>query len=463
MQFRLQVFGVHGKHTHTYITIYIYTYIHIYIHTYIQTVSRAVFWCRRWAISADMGLGQIQIRWLNIYTYLPSYLYFSQSHICTDSSSCTPENCTRNCLYVCIYAYMYIYIVIIFVLPYVYIYTFIHTNSFDYSFLGYKMSFLCRYGIGTNTNTMTKYMNIYMHIYIHTNSFACSFLGYKMSYQCRYGIGKNTNTVTICIHIYIHTYKQFRLQFSGVQDELSVQIWDWDKYRYDDYIGEALIPTVPLVHVSIHTATRTATDTATRTTRAATHTMTMLTVMQHTATHCNIHCNTHCNTLQHTATHCNTLQHTPTHSNTLQHTPTHYNTLQHTATHFNTLQHTATHVCISVRFISPPTLSLLHACGMRTSDLHASAQGWVRYIYTMHTSDLTTCMHHAHLRSDIWQRHGYQVDWVCEDDWLSLIYTLTYTPCAPQILTLCGDMSTICIHHVHLRSDDVYASCAPQI
>jgi len=154
MQFRLQVFGVHGKHTHTYITIYIYTYIHIYIHTYIQTVSRAVFWCRRWAISADMGLGQIQIRWLNIYTYLPSYLYFSQSHICTDSSSCTPENCTRNCLYVCIYAYMYIY-----------------------------SHHIC---------------------------------------------------ITICIHIYIHTYKQFWLQFSGVQDELSVQIWNWDKYQYND-------------------------------------------------------------------------------------------------------------------------------------------------------------------------------------------------------------------------------------
>ena len=41
---------------------------------------------------------------------------------------------------------------------------------------------------------------------------------------------------------------QFRLQFSGTQDEISVQIWDWDKYKYDDYIGEALIPTAPLVH-----------------------------------------------------------------------------------------------------------------------------------------------------------------------------------------------------------------------
>ena len=38
------------------------------------------------------------------------------------------------------------------------------------------------------------------------------------------------------------------MQFSGTQDEISVQIWDWDKYKYDDYIGEALIPTAPLVH-----------------------------------------------------------------------------------------------------------------------------------------------------------------------------------------------------------------------
>ena len=28
-----------------------------------------------------------------------------------------------------------------------------------------------------------------------------------------------------------------------------MQIWDWDKYKYDDYIGEALIPTGPLVQV----------------------------------------------------------------------------------------------------------------------------------------------------------------------------------------------------------------------
>jgi len=35
------------------------------------------------------------------------------------------------------------------------------------------------------------------------------------------------------IYAYIHTYKQFRVQFSGVQDELSVQIWDWEKYKYD--------------------------------------------------------------------------------------------------------------------------------------------------------------------------------------------------------------------------------------
>ena len=40
---------------------------------------------------------------------------------------------------------------------------------------------------------------------------------------------------------------QFRLMFSGRQDEISVHVWDWDKYKYDDYIGEALIPTAPLV------------------------------------------------------------------------------------------------------------------------------------------------------------------------------------------------------------------------
>ena len=37
----------------------------------------------------------------------------------------------------------------------------------------------------------------------------------------------------------------------GVRGNLSewasVQVWDWDKYKYDDYIGEALIPTAPLV------------------------------------------------------------------------------------------------------------------------------------------------------------------------------------------------------------------------
>ena len=37
------------------------------------------------------------------------------------------------------------------------------------------------------------------------------------------------------------------IMFSGRQDEISVQVWDWDKYKYDDYIGEALIPTAPLV------------------------------------------------------------------------------------------------------------------------------------------------------------------------------------------------------------------------
>jgi hypothetical protein len=40
----------------------------------------------------------------------------------------------------------------------------------------------------------------------------------------------------------IHTY----IYISGTQDEVSVQIWDWDKYKYNDYIGEALIPTGPL-------------------------------------------------------------------------------------------------------------------------------------------------------------------------------------------------------------------------
>eukprot|EP00960_Hanusia_phi_P068687 766909-Hanusia_phi.AAC.1 len=39
----------------------------------------------------------------------------------------------------------------------------------------------------------------------------------------------------------------FRLQFSGTKDDVSVQVWDWDKWKYDDYIGEALIPTGPMV------------------------------------------------------------------------------------------------------------------------------------------------------------------------------------------------------------------------
>ncbi|EKX52452.1 hypothetical protein GUITHDRAFT_133540 [Guillardia theta CCMP2712] len=41
--------------------------------------------------------------------------------------------------------------------------------------------------------------------------------------------------------------EQFRVQFSGTKDDVSVQVWDWDKWKYDDYIGEALIPTGPLV------------------------------------------------------------------------------------------------------------------------------------------------------------------------------------------------------------------------
>jgi len=52
----------------------------------------------------------------------------------------------------------------------IYIHTYIHTCSFAFTFLVYKMSFLCRYGIGTNTNTITKYMNIYMYTLTHGNS-----------------------------------------------------------------------------------------------------------------------------------------------------------------------------------------------------------------------------------------------------------------------------------------------------